>query len=141
MTLHADNPNPNLLERIRRWAMPLVDRLNMPPEWWTPIVCICLGYRSERGWGGFVLFGGSDKDGSLYHNGAFFLRLALPFWIGLGIRWRGTEQGREYFQFGIGWKRNGQAGLNIRFQSDASAAAGTTGPNYGQATGWNEGHK
>lgn len=57
MTLHADNPNPNALERIRRWAMPLVDR------------------------------------------------------------------------------------LNIRVQSDDSAAAGTTGPNYGQAVGWNEGYK
>lgn len=141
MTIHADNPNPNALERLRRWLMPLVDRLNMPPEWWIPLVCICFGYRSERGWGGFIILGGSDKDGSLYHNGAIFLRLGLPFWIGLGVRWRGTGQGREYFQFGLGWKRNGQFGLNIRFQSDDSAAAGTTGPNFGQAIRWAEGTK
>lgn len=141
MILHADNPNPNALERIRRWLMPLVDKLNMPPEWWIPLVCVCLGYKSTRGWGGFVLFGGSDKDDSLYHNGVFFLRLGLPLWIGLGLRWRGTGQGKEYWQGGIGWKRNGQFGLNFRFQSDDSAAAGTTGPNFGQAIGWSEGTK
>jgi hypothetical protein len=78
---------------------------------------------------------------SLYYNGMFYFRLCLPFWIGLGLRWRGTGQGREYFQFGIGWKTNGQAGLNFRFQSDASAAVGTTGPNFGQAVGWAEGTK
>lgn len=142
MTLHVDNTTPNALERIRRWLAPLVDRLNMPPAWWVPLLCVCLGYKSaERGWGGFVILGGSDKDGSLYHNGAVFLRLALPCWIGLGVRWRGTGQGREYFQFGVGWKRNGQFGVNFRFQSDDSAAAGTTGPNFGQALGWAEGHK
>lgn len=139
--LHADNPNPNIFERLRRWANPHVAKLDISPERWIPLVCLCLGYKAERGWGGFVLFGGSDKDVSLYHNGVFFLRLALPFWLGLGVRWRGTGQGRECFQFGIGWKRNGQLGLNIRVQSDGSAAAGTTGPNFGQATGWNEGTK
>jgi len=139
--LHAEKPAPSPLERLRRWLMPHVDRMNMPPEWWVPLLCVCLGYKSTRGWGGFVIVGGSDKDGSLYHNGAFFLRIGLPFWVGLGLRWRGTGQGREYFQLGIGWKRNGQAGLNIRVQSDHSAAAGTTGPNVGQAVGWAEGHK
>ena len=140
--LHADNPNPNIFERLRRLATPLFSKLDISQDRWVPLVCVCIGYRSaDRGCGGFILFGGSDKDGSLYHNGAFFLRLALPFWIGLGIRWSGTGKGREYFQFGIGWKRNGQAGLNIRVQSDDSAAAGTTGPNYGQAIGWSEGHK
>lgn len=139
--LHADNPNPNWFERARRRLAPYVDKRNMDPANWIPLVCVALGYKTQAGkWGGFVLFGDSDKDGSLYHNAMFFFRLAWP-WIGLGIRWRGTGQGREYFQFGIGWKRNGQLGLNIRVQSDDSAAEGTTGPNFGQAFGWAEGHK
>ena len=141
MTLHADNLTPNLFERIRRKLAPLVDKLNISEKLWIPLVCVCLGYKSTRGLGGFVLIGGSDKDGSLYHNGVFFLRLALPFWIGLGVRWRGTGTGKEYWQGGFGWKRNGQFGVNFRVQSDSSAAAGTTGPNFGQAVGWSEGHK
>lgn len=44
-------------------------------------------------------------------------------------------------RFGIGWKLNGRFGAIFRWQSDESAAEGTHGPNYGQATGWECGTK
>ena len=141
MTLHADNPNPNALERLRRRLMPLVDKMNLDPRYVVRVVSGCFGFKTEKGWAvGWLAFGNAMSQ-SLYYNGMFYFRLCLPLWIGLGLRWRGTGIGREYFQFGIGWKTSGQAGLNFRIQSDASAAAGTTGPNSGQAIGWAEGTK
>jgi hypothetical protein len=74
---------------------------------------------------------------SLFMNGAFFIMLRLPFWIGIQIR-PFTER---YFQCGIGWKGNGRLGILFRFLHDDSAAAGMDGPNYGQATYMNDGNK
>lgn len=77
-----------------------------------------------------------DNGTSLYYNGLVFIRVALPFWIGLHIRF-----GKRYLQAGIGWKLNGRFGLIFRIQTDESAAEGTHGPNYGQAKGFECGPK
>lgn len=93
---------------------------------------------------------------SLFFNAVFFLRwtitpltylmqFALVCWFrhwwplvfGVFIHFRPVLN--QLFQTGIGYKLNGRLGLPFRFQSDASAAAGTTGPNLGQATGFNYG--
>ena len=89
--------------------------------------------RNEGVWHAWV---SRDVGTSLYYNGAFFFRLMLPFFIGVHIRW-----GVRYLQMAIGWKLNGRFGVIFRVQSDKSSAAGTHGPNYGQANGWECGTK
>jgi hypothetical protein len=140
---YASDPNPNWRERLRRWIEPHVAKLDIHPRYVVPVIAVALGFRPiVRGViGAKVFLFWSDDDRSLYHNAAFFFRFMLPFWIGLGIRWRGRGHGKEFFQCGIGWRRNGQFSANFRIQSDDSAARGTTGPNYGQARCWWEGPK
>lgn len=72
---------------------------------------------------------------SLFYNAQFFLRLTFPFGIFFGARIGSTY----LFQCGVGWKLNGRIAVLFRVQTDASAAAGTSGPNYGQATGYEYG--
>ena len=72
---------------------------------------------------------------SLFFNGIFFLRLARP----LGIFFHFRPVLNQFLQVGAGWKLNGRLTVTFRIQSDASSAAGTTGPNYGQATGFDYG--
>ena len=72
---------------------------------------------------------------SLFYNAQFFLRLALPFGIFFGCRLGSTY----LFQCGVGWALNGRLKLLLRIQTDASAAAGVTGPNYGQSGGYEYG--
>ncbi len=85
---------------------------------------------------------GSDKTMSLYYNGIIYVRLMLPFWVGIQLRWAGSNpQVREYLQLGFGWKLNGRFGIHARIQSDASSSAGVSGPNVGQAWGWADGTK
>lgn len=72
---------------------------------------------------------------SLFYNAQFFLRLSLPFGMFFGMRLGSVR----LFQCGIGWKLNGRFGILFRVQTDASAAKGVTGPNYGQATGYDFG--
>jgi hypothetical protein len=72
---------------------------------------------------------------ALFYNAQFFLRLSLPFGVFFGLR-----LGPIYlFQCGIGWKLNGRFAILFRLQTDASAAAGVSGPNYGQSTGYSYG--
>lgn len=72
---------------------------------------------------------------SLFHNGYFFVRLTFPFGIWLHVKpWEDIR-----FQCGGGWALNGRFKLTCRFQSDASAAAGVSGINFGQAPGWARG--
>lgn len=74
---------------------------------------------------------------SLFMNGAFFLQIRLPFWIGIQIR----PFTKRYFQCGLGWKGNGRLAVLFRFQTDESSAAGMDYPNSGQATYMNDGTK
>ena len=85
---------------------------------------------------------------SLFFNAVFFLRLTfiglIPAGIFASVRWaeigpvlRGKP--RSYLQAGLGYKLNGRIGLPLRIQNDISSASGVTGPNYGQATGFDYG--
>ena len=77
-----------------------------------------------------------DNGTSLFYNGLVFIRVALPFWIGINIRF-----GKRFLQMGIGWKLNGRFGTIFRIQTDKSAAEGSHGANYGQAKGYECGPK
>lgn len=72
---------------------------------------------------------------SLFYNAAFFLRLMLPFGVFFGMR----LSKKLLFQCGTGWKLNGRFAILFRVQTDDSAALGTSGPNYGQASGYEYG--
>lgn len=75
------------------------------------------------------------ENRSLFYNGHFFVRFTFPF--GVWLHWKPYQDLR--FQTGLGWKLNGRFGGIFRFQTDKEAAAGTHGPNLGQATAWNRG--
>lgn len=76
---------------------------------------------------------------SLFYNAVFFVRLAWPFGLFWSIRWSPRSDCKALFQTGIGWKLNGRLALLFRIQSDKTSAAGVTGPNLGQATGFEYG--
>lgn len=100
---------------------------------------------------------------SLFFNAVFFVRITvtpvsfllwaalllsgmivswlslLGFGVFASIRWSGEANTKALLQAGVGWKLNGRLAVLLRIQSDASSAAGVTGPNYGQATGFNYG--
>jgi len=99
---------------------------------------------------------------ALYYNAVFFVRwtttpliILLPIitalvgsnWPALfllhglfwSFRWSASSTSKALWQAGIGWKLNGRFAPLFRFQSDESSATGVTGPNFGQATGFNYG--
>jgi len=76
---------------------------------------------------------------ALFYNAILFLRFSLPFGVFASIRWSGSTVTKALFQCGMGWKLNGRLAILFRFQSDASSAAGVTGPNFGQAQGFEYG--
>lgn len=77
---------------------------------------------------------------SLFFNAVFFLRFNW-FWPGIffSFRWSASSIKKAIFQTGIGCKLNGRFGIPFRFQSDKTSAEGSTGPNTGQADGFNYG--
>src|SRR4030067_2420623 len=134
----------NILERIRQWksSIPWLNT-RVPEKYIFPLFTICLGAKYKNGWGGHIGLGKTDSD-SLFYNGALFIRVMFPFFIGIGIRWAGKDvTAREFLQTYIGIKLNGEWAVMPRFriQSDESAARGTTGPNPDQARGWKAGTK
>lgn len=76
---------------------------------------------------------------SLFYNAVFFLRINWPIGIFVGLRWSASTDGAALFQRGIGYKLNGRLCFITRIQSDESAAKGVSGPNLGQATGFDFG--
>lgn len=64
-----------------------------------------------------------------------------PLLLGLfwSVRWGSSIDKKSLFQTGFGWKLNGRLGLLFRIQSDKTSAEGVTGPNYGQAQGFEYG--
>lgn len=78
-------------------------------------------------------------DVSLFYNAVFFVRLSLPFGVFASFRWSASSTAKALLQLGLGWKLNGRIALLLRIQSDVTSAAGSSGPNYGQATGFNYG--
>ena len=79
------------------------------------------------------------SDTSLFYNAIFFVRIASPFGIFASVRWSGSTTGKAILQAGIGWALNGRLKLLFRIQSDATSAAGVTGENVGQSTGFDYG--
>ena len=130
-----------------RFIDPWLNKLAISPDLVLPFFACVIGYYAPPqdnrggGWGARFWFG-RVKDESLFYNGIFTFRIMLPFYIGWSIRWSGKNPDkREFFQTYIGWKLNGFLSAAFRFQSDNNAAAGFTSPNYGQATGWQDGPK
>ena len=76
---------------------------------------------------------------SLFYNAVLFVRIASPFGIFASVRWSGSTSGKSILQAGIGWKLNGRLAILFRIQSDQTSAQGVTGPNSGQATGFDFG--
>lgn len=122
---------------------PWLNKLAISPTRIKRVFYIQIGYQINGKWQlGRVKFFTDATDDSLFRNGIFFCRFMLPFFVSLQIRWAGKNpQAREYFQTYTGWKFNGFFSIAFRFQSDSSAAAGFTSPNYGQAISWQDGGK
>jgi len=136
-----------LQELNARFIDPWLNKLRLPTWCIFPIFAFAVGYRAPAtdnrgaGWGGRFWIG-RVRDEDLFYNGAIFFRFMLPFFVGIHIRWAGRDPSkREYLQIYIGWKLNGALSAVFRVQSDESAAAGFTSPNYGQAVGWEDGPK
>ena len=116
--------------------------LNLPSRAILPIACITLGFKENGRWRLGWIKWGHAADQSLFYNGIFCLRLMLPFFVGIGIRWAASDPSkREFAHIALGWKLNGELTAEMRIQSDESSSAGATAPNYGQAWGWNGGPK
>jgi len=75
------------------------------------------------------------ENRSLFYNALVFVRFNWPFGLFWGIRWAASGA-RAFWQAGFGWKLNGRLAVLFRVSGDASAAKGVTGPNYGQAQGF-----
>jgi len=77
------------------------------------------------------------KENWQYVNAIFSVRFGLPFACFVQIRWSKTR----LVQFGAGWKQSGRIAVHLRFQTDASAAAGyhVGMPNTDQAQGFEYG--
>ncbi len=107
-----------------------------------PVACVTLGYKVDGKWKvGDIKFG-HQADKSLFFNGVLCVRVMLPLYVGIGIRWAGKNpNAKEFMHTLVGWKLNGAPSIEFRVQSDASSAAGYTSPNAGQAYGWNQGTK
>lgn len=114
----------------------------LPVEVIHPLIALHLGYTVEGKWRlGRITLGRRD-DRSLYYNAVCYVRLMLPFWIGIQVRWGGSHPAwKEYLQIGLGWKGNGRLGVILRIQSDFASSRGVRGPNFGQAQGWEDGTK
>ena len=76
---------------------------------------------------------------SLFYNGVFFIRFNWPLGLFGSFRWSAATDRKALFQFGIGFKLNGRFALLLRVQSDKTSAAGVTGKNMGQRTGFDYG--
>lgn len=139
-----------LQEFNAKFINPWLDKLAISPNNVRPIVAFVFGYKIAAldnrgggdGWQVGRLWFGRVSNEKLFYNGVLMVRVMLPFYVGIHIRWAGKEPThREYFQFYLGWKLNGFLSAAFRFQSDKSAADGFTSPNPNQAIGWFDGAK
>lgn len=116
--------------------------IDINPKWILPL------FSFQWGWGrsikNYRFSYGRQQTQSLYYNGIIFIRLMLPFYIGLMVRWSGSTNKIAFLQTHVGWKLNGNAAITFRLQSDDSGRISNVGPafdNHGQAVGWNDGPK
>jgi len=117
------------------WLLWKLGNLTAIDDSYIKSVGIALLFKDPK-WDFKPLVTGND---SLFYNALLFLRLSLPFGLFFGFRWSPATDKKALFQCGIGWKLNGRLAVLFRIQSDESAAAGETGANTGQATGFNYG--
>lgn len=141
------------------WLLFWLGNATALPDEWIRSVAVAWIFKEGGKWNLIPRF---CSTASLFYNAQFFVRLAFPLGMFIGLR-----LGTTYlFQCSIGWKLIGRLNLNpigvllipalwylfnfwswwllaslvlYRIQTDASAAAGVTGPNYGQATGYDFG--
>lgn len=80
---------------------------------------------------------------ALFFNALLFVRLTwidfLPVGVFASVRWSSSTTAKALLQLGAGYKLNGRLAVLLRIQSDATSAAGVTGPNFGQAQGFEYG--
>lgn len=105
------------------------------------LIALQLGYTVNDRWRIGHIAVGDEETQSLFYNAVIFVRIAWPFGIFIGIRWSGSTTKKAYLQTGTGWALNGRWKLLFRIQSDPASAAGVSGPNSGQAVGWEQGTK
>lgn len=76
-----------------------------------------------------------------FFNALFYFGLAWPLGLFCQIRWSDKPTGKQFIQFGIGYKNTGRIALLFRIQSDASSAIGYHPelPNLDHAQGFNYG--
>lgn len=120
----------------------VIDRLGditaIPEAWSIHLFSIQIGFFDMLYVGAFNLLRFWYRDTpSLFMNGAIFLQVRAPFWIGIQVR----PLTAHFLQCGLGWKGNGRLAVLLRIQTDESAAAGMDGPNFGQADFMNDGTK
>lgn len=116
--------------------------MSLPSTSVFPVACVTLGYKVDGKWKvGDIKFGHA-ADQSLFFNGILCVRVMLPLFVGVGVRWAGSNpNAKEFMHSLVGWKINGAPSIEFRVQSDVSSTAGYTSPNGGQAYGWNRGTK
>ena len=113
--------------------------LNLNPRYIFPLFSIQWGW--DRNPLNLRISFGRQQTQSLYYNGMVFIRVMLPFYAGVMVRWSGSTTKDAYLQTHLGWKLNGVFAPTFRIQSDEDAAAGHQFPNTGQALGWADGPK
>lgn len=79
------------------------------------------------------------ENKSLFYNAVVFVRFNWPLGIFLAVRWNKETDRKALLQSGVGFKLNGRFAILLRIQSDKTSAAGVTGQNTGQATGFDFG--
>lgn len=130
---------------IKRFLNKLTDLLTIPPTWVRPLFAIQWGCgKNKPDLTNFEVSVGAKNNRSLYYNGIFYLRLMLPFYIGIMIRWSGSTTKKAFLQTHIGWRLSGVPAITFRIQSDKSGFESNQGPafnNHNQATGWRCGTK
>ena len=113
--------------------------LNLNPRYVFPLFSIQWGW--DRNPRNIRISFGRQQTKSLYYNGIVFIRVMLPFYAGVMVRWSGSHVDKAYLQTHAGWKLNGDFAVTLRIQSDLEAAKGHEFPNEGQALGWADGPK
>lgn len=71
-------------------VMAIEGLLNLNPDYITPVLCITLGFKRTGKWRFGWIKWGRAADQSLFYNGILCIRLMLPFFVGIGIRWAGA---------------------------------------------------
>jgi hypothetical protein len=102
---------------------------------------IAIGFKLNNEWAWVPKFSRNERN---FMNAIFFLKFSFPFGIFMQIRWSDNpSHRRQFWQGGIGWKKNGRFGILCRVQNDNSAAIGyhVGLPNTDQAQGFNYGGK